>query len=227
MKVPQYVLPSITVATVLNGKNVRWSNYDERILSISDEEWTSIKEAAIKADDHNRKVRATLEKIFAVGRKMITAVYGYNHNVSKYLEKQHMPFYHPQHHFSNYETSYRNYKEAKEKIEETKRQKTVENNKNKLVEEAVNWLLTKGKTLGSDFTLSNAIEYANEIAFEEEKQRLIAIGELFEFCGNDNCESCHGWDGISHRCSCGNRRVSWVSGDGHSFKSPYIYAEAW
>lgn len=30
----------------------------------------------------------------------------------------------------------------------------------------------------------------------------------FEFSG-DNCEDCPGWDGLSCRCNCGNRRVSW------------------
>lgn len=32
----------------------------------------------------------------------------------------------------------------------------------------------------------------------------------YEFDGNENCdESCRGWDGLSNRCDCGNRRVYW------------------
>jgi len=31
-----------------------------------------------------------------------------------------------------------------------------------------------------------------------------------KFYGDDNCEpNCNGWDGDSHRCSCGARRVMW------------------
>ena len=41
-------------------------------------------------------------------------------------------------------------------------------------------------------------------------------GEFIEFdgfncndVGDPDAEPCPGWDGISHRCECGNRRVSW------------------
>ncbi len=52
---------------------------------------------------------------------------------------------------------------------------------------------------------------------------------LIEFDGM-NCndyleedqEPCAGWDGESHRCSCGNRRVSWMLSDDKS----YVYPEA-
>ena len=46
-------------------------------------------------------------------------------------------------------------------------------------------------------------------------------GEFIEFDGmncNDRMDPddppCTGWDGKSHRCECGNRRVSWTVEDG-------------
>lgn len=46
--------------------------------------------------------------------------------------------------------------------------------------------------------------------------------EYFEFDGNDNCEDCLGWDGVSRRCHCGNRRVCWTMSECKT----YVYAEA-
>lgn len=63
----------------------------------------------------------------------------------------------------------------------------------------------------------------NEI--EEEKAIQTAIsnldGRYTDFDGN-NCDedrNCLGWDGMSHRCDCGNRRVSWEI----SFNEPSTY----
>ena len=44
--------------------------------------------------------------------------------------------------------------------------------------------------------------------------------EMYEFDGM-NCDSCIGWDGISRRCFCGNRRVYWV------WQNSVLYAVAW
>ena len=50
--------------------------------------------------------------------------------------------------------------------------------------------------------------------------------ELIEFDGW-NCDDwnedgyCEGWDGISRRCCCGNRRVDWV------WENGILYAEAY
>jgi hypothetical protein len=51
-------------------------------------------------------------------------------------------------------------------------------------------------------------------------------GEFIEFEGM-NCDDpdyfCRGWDGVSPRCDCGNRRVSWDLSDDET----YVYAEAY
>lgn len=49
---------------------------------------------------------------------------------------------------------------------------------------------------------------------------------MIEFDGmncNDFAEEdyCDGWDGISRRCNCGNRRVDWI------WESEILYAEAY
>lgn len=63
----------------------------------------------------------------------------------------------------------------------------------------------------------------------EEKLKEMA-GDFIEFDGM-NCHdvgeepysSCAGWDGMERRCSCGNRRVSWVLSDDKT----YVYGEAY
>lgn len=95
-----------------------------------------------------------------------------------------------------------------------------------LLPEAVEFLALRGKKAGTDYELSSAVEVANEISFEEEVNRLRESCEMHPFSGEDSCENCGGWDGVSNRCECGNRRVAWTTGYGHSFKSPYVVAEA-
>jgi chromosome segregation ATPase len=41
------------------------------------------------------------------------------------------------------------------------------------------------------------------------------------FDGDDNCDDCPGWDGFSHRCECGNRRMDWYDEDGEFYPEPY------
>jgi chromosome segregation ATPase len=41
------------------------------------------------------------------------------------------------------------------------------------------------------------------------------------FDGDDYCEDCPGWDGFSHRCECGNRRMDWYDEDGDFYPEPY------
>jgi len=95
------------------------------------------------------------------------------------------------------------------------------------VDDAIAWLQSRGKVLGTDFSSANAIAVANYVSADEEIERVRpGDGEWMEFEGDDTCEDCRGWDGVDRRCDCGNRRVSWVTGDFHSFKSPVVFAEA-
>lgn len=59
-----------------------------------------------------------------------------------------------------------------------------------------------------------------------------AIGWVDDFDGmncndyRDGLDDCGGWDGVSRRCDCGNRRVYWATGQYASGKF-YAYAEAY
>lgn len=117
------------------------------------------------------------------------------------------------------------------RAEEERKKKEADAEKQRKVQEytqrAVLWLQEHGKKLGEDFNLNNAVAEAEQLAFDQEVARLTLCGELHSFAGDDNCENCGGWDGVSRRCECGNRRVSWTTGWGHSFEKPMVYAEAY
>lgn len=116
-------------------------------------------------------------------------------------------------------------KEAKEKAEREKAER--ENAISIMKGEAIQYLIERGKKINIDFTVDNAVEVANQLAFDYEVKRLESSDEPISFNGQDCCEDCSGWIPGSHRCECGNRRVSWVEGWSHSFKEPQIYAEAY
>lgn len=128
----------------------------------------------------------------------------------------------------NYEYQDRIEKETADKkaAEQLKQQRDEE--AKQLLNDAVKYLLDHGKQVGTDFKVENAIADANNLAFELETTRREneADGPI-SFNGDDNCEDCGGWTPGERRCECGNRRVGWTEGWGHSFKSPSVYAEAW
>lgn len=94
-----------------------------------------------------------------------------------------------------------------------------------LTDRAIKYLQDRGKIIGVDFSSSYAVGLANETAFSIKVKEAQEEGNLRSFSGDDNCENCGGWDGISHRCDCGNRRVSWSRGG--NFEDLYIYGEAY
>ena len=46
--------------------------------------------------------------------------------------------------------------------------------------------------------------------FVKDEESDIRKGVIFGFEGETYCEDDCGWDGLSHRCNCGNRRVYWT-----------------
>ncbi len=128
-------------------------------------------------------------------------------------------------------SSYRNdidrwVEEAKQAVEKKDREKKRADEMLLLESLAIIFLQARGKKLGEEFTSKNAIEMANEIAFEETLAKKKEESGFVSFSGDDFCENCSGWDGKSHRCECGNRRVSWVMPDWHRFDRPAVSAEA-
>ena len=122
-------------------------------------------------------------------------------------------------------------KEAQEKQKQDALKKQQQQlDESKLIEEAIIYLQKNGFTLGKDFNLKDAIAKADRFAFNLAVKQKLEGGESywFNFIGNINCdESCHRWDGVSHRCDCGNRRVSWERDYDFSFKNPSLVAEAY
>jgi hypothetical protein len=130
---------------------------------------------------------------------------------------------------STYNMRDRMAKEAADKEEAIKTKAKLDEERSVLLGEAIQYLIEKGLKINTDFTITNAIEKANNVAFELECQRKedSACGDYVDFSGQ-NCEDeCNGWNPGERRCQCGNRRVSWVESYGHSFKDPSVYAEAW
>jgi len=94
---------------------------------------------------------------------------------------------------------------------------------------AVAFLSERNKVVGEDFQELDAVSFANKIAFDEEvekqKERMSATNDYICFDGDEGCsEDCRGWDGVSGRCDCGNRRLYW-SDDYCTFHDPCIYPE--
>ena len=118
-------------------------------------------------------------------------------------------------------------KEDKEKQAELLKQREVE--KNVFINEAITYCLSNGRTFGDGLSIETAISIANDIAFNKEiAKRELEIGEDYVGFSGQNCEDeCEGWNPQSHRCQCGNRRVSWSEGYSATFQDMYIYAEAY
>ncbi len=115
-------------------------------------------------------------------------------------------------------------KDSARRREETTRKATQDAERSRKLLAAGAFLSARGKVIGVDYEAQSAIEVANDIAFDEAIAAQKRGGGFVSFGGDDNCEGCSGWDMTSHRCECGNRRVSWEH-DG-DFESMYVYAQA-
>lgn len=59
------------------------------------------------------------------------------------------------------------------------------------------------------------------LSFRESILPRLVDEDDFDFNGQ-NCDNCSGWDGVSRRCNCGNRRVEWLFSE-----SGFWYGEAY
>jgi len=201
----------------------------EELAQISDDQMAQWRQEDAECEAHNRAERKRREGQRQQARQLLEAIYGKGSRQVKYFEKE-MPSYGPAHSFVlEIENPVKEARKRKEALDKAT-QKEAE--AKRLTQEAANWLLERGRKLGADFAYEDAQQTANDIAFYEEVARREEAGkngQWYEFDGDDNCEGedCAGWDGHSHRCQCGSRRVSWQQGYGHSFKDVKIYAEAY
>jgi len=201
----------------------------EELAQISDEQMSQWRQEDAECEAHNRAEKKRREGQRQQARQLLEAIYGKGSRQVKYFDKE-VPAYGPAHSFVlEIENPV---KEARKKQEALNKAAQREAEAKRLTQEAANWLLERGRKLGPDFAYEDALETANDIAFYEEVARREEAGkngQWYRFDGDNNCEGedCAGWDGHSHRCQCGSRRVSWQMGDGHSFKNLQIYAEAY
>lgn len=130
---------------------------------------------------------------------------------------------------STYETRERMEKEREEKAQAEARKKEMETKQNELLNQAIAYCLENGRTFGDALTVENAIQVANQIAFQNEVARREAqIGDGYIGFDGQNCEDeCAGWNPADRRCECGNRRVGWTEGWSSDFRNMSIYAEAY
>ena len=130
---------------------------------------------------------------------------------------------------STYETRERMEKEKEEKAQAEARKKEVEAKQSELLNQAIAYCLENGRTFGDALTVENAIQVANDIAFQNEvARRESEIGDGYIGFDGQNCEDpCEGWNPKDRRCQCGNRRVSWTDDYSSDFRNMTIYAEAY
>jgi hypothetical protein len=130
---------------------------------------------------------------------------------------------------STYETRERMEKEKQQKAEAEARKKEMEAKQSEILNQAIAYCLENGRTFGDALMVENAIQVANDIAFQKEVSRREAeIGDGYIGFGGQNCDDpCEGWNPKDRRCQCGNRRVSWTEGWSSDFRNMDIYAEAY
>lgn len=97
-----------------------------------------------------------------------------------------------------------------------------------LRDEAVAFLTERGHDVPARDAV---VEAAETVAFNECVANEAPTAGVFNiaFDGAENCGydgDCGGWDGVSNRCECGNRRVYWETSYGTTFKNMYIMAMA-
>ncbi|MFH2073983.1 MAG: hypothetical protein ABIJ57_01360 [Pseudomonadota bacterium] len=191
--------------------------------TVSPEQLEAWRKETEECDKANRQILKERQEKYKLIMDLIKQVYGENSDSYKYMRKKYLGFI-PSFSFSDLE---RRIMAAREEIAKKEKEKVYQIEHQALMGRAVVWLQAKGKTLGVDFSIGDAICGANALAAEEEIARKKESGIWRGFNGQ-NCDGpCEGWDGVSHRCQCGNRRVDWTSGDNHSFECPHVYGEAY
>lgn len=195
---------------------------DTELLKLTDERLAELKIAYENVETHNKQVRIDLVRKYQEICKLANEVWGHSSKEYKYISKAGAPY---DNHRIDFAELTRRIEDARKKDAAALRQQQDKLDAAKHLDAAIAFLLERGKVFGTDFTSESAIDDAHSVKFDELVTKATHDGKLHSFNGDDNCEGCSGWDGISRRCQCGNRRVSWSSeGD---FTDMYIYGEAY
>jgi len=130
---------------------------------------------------------------------------------------------------ASYESRERTEKEKADREKAEQQQKALEAEKTQLVNQAIKYCLDNGRQFGDGLSVENAIQIANDIAFNKEvEHREAQAGDDYIGFEGQNCEDpCEGWNPGGHRCQCGNRRVSWEENWNADFRDMSIYPAAY
>ena len=151
-------------------------------------------------------------------------LFGHTSNVVIYLKKQRINS--PSRlNFNDFRLKVSKAKDAEaSRVKEMK----LEMSKEELTVKAIKWLTERGYSFGEDFSISNAITFANKTAFSNEIEMEVHVivenNDFIKFQGGNHCGDCKGWDGVSTYCQCGAHRVEWKSDETDDFfLNPNIY----
>ena len=201
----------------LKGKPNDLSKVTDEMLN----EWETEYKECNKA---NEELKADLLRSKEHILTSASLLFGPNSNVVIYLKKQRID-----------SPSRLNFNDFKLKLSKAKDAEAsrvkgmkLKMSKEELTVKATKWLTERGYSFGKDFSISNAIAFANKTAFsneiEMEVQGLAEFNSFTRFQGDDFCENCKGWDGVSTHCQCGAHRVEWKSDETDDFfLNPKIY----
>jgi len=200
---------------------------DEELLKMTEEKVEELTQQHNELDKRNREIYNGLGKKKKELIKLAVDIWGDRSNEYRYLKKATIPS--PTNWTDYWERTLSRRKKLMEEKKAEQKEKEREEERKRKVERAILWLQARGKRLGEDFHMESAIHVANDIAFDEEVKRCQEAGKAgtyYEFDGNDWCEECEGWDGVSRRCECGNRRVYWDMCDWSDFEDMQIHGVA-
>lgn len=82
-----------------------------------------------------------------------------------------------------------------------------------------NYQVTEDNDISDDSYISDEELYDDDDDHDdyadtpEEYMKKFGYNGYVSFYGNDHCSNCPGWDGVSNRCECRNRRMIWSTND--------------
>jgi len=195
---------------------------DGELLKITPEQLNDLKTLYESVNAHNKQVRHELANKYKSLVLLANEIWGNTSKEYRYLSKAGAPWCPYR---IEFEELTRRIEDARKKVLLAEQTKNANSAAIKVRDEAIAFLLERGKKFGQDFTSESAFYDAREVKFEELKAAATKDEKWHSFNGQ-NCDGpCKGWDGLSRRCECGNRRVDWTSeGD---FSDMYIYGEAY
>ena len=113
-------------------------------------------------DSNKKLMKEYTEKLKKV-KEATVEIFGEYHKATKYMRQQHVP----EPIWFSVDRIEERWKTLQKSREETIKEEKRKQNEKEWTEKAIIWLDAKGKKLGRDFKIDEALELANTIAFQE------------------------------------------------------------